>query len=379
MSSRVAVFWSILVAVLSGADLPHFRPHVVTQELNGGYQVTAVDMNKDGQLDLVVVAEGMSELFWLEAPGWKKHVMASGLKEPINASAWDYDHDGIPEVALAHDFDMNPGRSRGTVSLLKAKGDPRDPWSMTELDAFPSSHRLRWADIDGSGEKVLINAPLAGPNSRPPDFLDHVPILYYRPGEWKRHMIDDLEQGVLHGITIVERGHHEPAQIFTASFAGIRMRSLTAGGKFQATVLAKGAPAPWPKCGSSDVAVGHTRQGRFMAAIEPWHGNQVSVYDETKDGQWVRHVLTSDLSDGHTIQTADLNGDGVDEIIVGARGTHNVLLYGFNGMEWEGYVLEDNLPAAACAVADMNGDGKPDIVCIGGTTLKWYENMGPPK
>ena len=36
------------------------------------------------------------------------------------------------------------------------------------------------------------------------------------------------------------------------------------------------------------------------------------------------------------------------------------------------------MAAAACAVADLNGDGRPDIVCIGSATanLKWYENLG---
>jgi hypothetical protein len=37
------------------------------------------------------------------------------------------------------------------------------------------------------------------------------------------------------------------------------------------------------------------------------------------------------------------------------------------------------MPAAACAIADLNGDGRPDIACIGSSTanLKWYENLGP--
>jgi len=41
-------------------------------------------------------------------------------------------------------------------------------------------------------------------------------------------------------------------------------------------------------------------------------------------------------------------------------------------------VLDSDMPAAACAIADLNGDGRPDIACIGSATanLKWYENLG---
>jgi hypothetical protein len=44
--------------------------------------------------------------------------------------------------------------------------------------------------------------------------------------------------------------------------------------------VVSGDPAPWPKGGSSDVVVAHLGTGRFLAAIEPWHGNQVVVYRE---------------------------------------------------------------------------------------------------
>ena len=87
--------------------------------------------------------------------------------------------------------------------------------------------------------------------------------------------------------------------------------------------------------------------------------------------------------DGHTIVTADLNGDGNDEIIVGFRGKgRSVFIYyadDASGEHWTKRLLDEGgISAAACAVADLNSDGRMDVACIGSATmnLKWYENLG---
>ncbi|HEV2687893.1 MAG TPA: VCBS repeat-containing protein, partial [Bryobacteraceae bacterium] len=137
-----------------------------------------------------------------------------------------------------------------------------------------------------------------------------------------------------------------------------------------------------PKSGSSDVAVGSSGKDRFLTAIEPWHGNQVAVYRQ-EGAAWRRKVIDDSLLDGHTIVTADLDGDHTDEIIAGFRGKpQRVYIYNLDGKNWKRTTLDDgDMAAAACAVADLNGDGRPDIACIGSAThnLKWYENLGPAK
>jgi hypothetical protein len=46
-----------------------------------------------------------------------------------------------------------------------------------------------------------------------------------------------------------------------------------------------------------------------------------------------------------------------------------------SGQEWERRVIDDNFPGAyQVEVADVNGDRRPDIVVVGGSTCAWYEN-----
>jgi hypothetical protein len=264
------------------------------------------------------------------------------------------------------------------VSVLRHNGDPRQPWTLREIDRLPASHRLRVARID-AGPPVVINAPLTGASAEPPDYRGQTPLVFYRPGEWKRHLISEENSGVVHGILVTDWDGDGYDEILTASFDGIHLFKLSRDGRWTRTEIARGDPAPWPKSGSSDIAVGRLGAARFLAAIEPWHGNQVVIYRE-QNGAWQRRVIDDSLAEGHTILTADLNGDGSDEVIAGYRGQgRSVYVYYAGNGDWTRVPLDSGgMAAAGCAVADLNGDHRPDIVCIGAATanLKWYENLG---
>ena len=370
----------LLISLLDAAEPARFAEHTIATGLKGGYQVVIADLNHDGKPDLIALASGMPELVWYENPTWERHVIAGGFTRMINCVAWDTDGDGIPEIVLASGFANEAKNSLGIVSLLRHDGDPRGPWKATEIDRLVTSHRLRWADIYGNGKKVLVNAPLTGARAEAPEYRDHAPLVFYRPDEWKRELIGEENEGVVHGIYVIDWDGDGRDDVLTASFVGIDLYKLGKDGRWSRTEIAKGDLAAWPKSGSSDVAVGRTGDERYIAAIEPWHGNQVAVYRQ-KGAAWQRTVIDDSLVDGHTIWTADLNGDGNDEIIAGFRGgSHSVFVYYSGSGQWTKQALDaGGMAAAACAAADLNGDGRIDVACIGSATanLKWYENLGP--
>jgi len=363
-----------------------FREHVIEAKIPGGYSVLVADLNRDGKPDVIALTQQSSELAWYENPGWERHVLIKDVSVPVNMAAADIDGDGIPAIAVETGFSMVAAKSQGIVWLLRHDGDPRNLWKATKIDEIPTSHHIAWADVDGDGKKELINAPLIGTKALAPKYEDNVPLLYYRQGVWKRLTIDDGLYGILHRVRPVNWIDGSREQLLTTGFDGIVLHSATGQGdnlRWTHENLSKGHQEDPPRKGTSDVAVGHLGNRRFLGAVEPWHGNEVVVYTEDSAHAWQRKVIFSDMVEGHEVVVGDFNGDGLDDIVTGDRGkgksVHIFYAQDDKGENWEHHVIDDGAMAGSgCVKADINGDGRLDVVCIGSSTanLKWYENLG---
>lgn len=95
-------------------------------------------------------------------------------------------------------------------------------------------------------------------------------------------------------------------------------------------------------------------------------------------GQWQKSVIDDDISEGITVDIADLTGDGKPELIVADYQHDRICWYENNYPKWKRYTR--NAPGVVMAYGgDIDGNGTMDIVANlwKSRQLVWYENDPP--
>jgi len=387
----------VLAVSVSGAPAAgpvRFAPHDIDASFRGGYAVDVADFNKDGKPDVIANSLGVNEVAWYENPTWARHVIVSEARQIVNQAMHDIDGDGIPEIAFQSGFAMVPAKSEGLNWVARHQGDPRQPWKVERVDAFPTSHHVAWGDFDGDGTRELINAPLIGPKGLAPTYdQDVVPVFWYSPKDWSRHIVTENIPGIIHRVRVAKWDGNARDQLLVASFEGIAVYRATGSGAsmtFEKQLLSPGHVEQAPRLGASDVGVGRQDGRRFFASVEPWHGNEVVVYTE-KGGQWARRVIFDKVGSGHEVAVVDLNGDGRDDVVANdnSRPSQNNPNAPTGGVHvfyapddaatgtWHYQRIEDATAMNGCVGVDINGDRRRDLLCTGaGGAVRWYENLG---
>jgi hypothetical protein len=143
--------------------------------------------------------------------------------------------------------------------------------------------------------------------------------------------------------------------------------------------------------GAGEVRAGKLAQRNdFFATVEPMHGNSLVLYQRPQGNQpsalWKRRVLDDTLLDGHALACGDLLGMGRDQIVVGWRamgkpgakvGIKLFVPSDAEGKDWKQTLVDDNTMACEdLTLADLNGDGRLDIIAAGRATknVKVYFN-----
>ena len=360
---------------------PTFESQVIDDKVAIGYGIAIGDVDGDRKPDILLADK--KQFVWYRNGDWKRFVMVDNLTESDNVCIAARDIDGDDKVEVAVGAQWNPSETSdtlksGSVHFLKRPIDPTQRWIAVKLHHEPTIHRMRWVKA-GENNYHLIVLPLHGRGNKNGEGQPVNVIAYEMPkdpaGKWK-HSIIDQSMHLTHNLDVVENGKSE--LIYIGGKEGIKMLSFEKG-KWTAP-----SQGEWfvQKQSFGEIRVA-TGSKNFVAGIQPMHGNQLTVY--TGNNNPTPTILTSKLNEGHALASSDLLRLGTDQVVVGWRepdeqkktGIKIFVSQDANGSSWKDFWVDDN--GIACEdlqVADLDGDGKKDIVAAGRAThnLKIYWN-----
>jgi hypothetical protein len=390
----LVIFTLLAGSALAAAELPALRVRAQTIDpaIQIGYGLAIADVDGDRKDD-VLLADA-KQIVWYRAPNWQKFVMAENLtpKDNVCIAARDVDGDGKAEVAVGAEWNPSDTANSGAVFLLEAPANRTERWTAKKLPHEPTTHRMHWmrgldrtyslvvlplhgrGNKNGAGEGVQVHAyewPWTE-RSRPVPIMANLPPL---------HLTHNFDL-----IPASGQGAQSIETLLLATKEGVRSIDAPAN---------RSASQPVTSIAAGEVRRGSLPGGgRFIATIEPMHGNELAVYrtpatqfSSGEDLTTRRTVLDDKMVQGHGLATGDLLDAGGDQIVVGWRGGTpgakvGIKLYAptdARGETWKLHgVIDDNQMACEdLKLADLNGDGRLDIIAAGRATknvvIYWNE------
>jgi hypothetical protein len=330
--------------------------------------VTVADVNRDRKLDI------LAGNFWYEAPDWKPHEIAPAQKfDPAKGYSnsfldftLDVDGDGWPDQIVVGFpgreafWRQNPQRKTGHW-----KEYPIARNAMTESPIF--------AKFFGARNPVLVFP------------YDARSMAWYEPNkdlsqEFTRHLISETGPQAskirMHGLGVGDVNGDGRADV------------LTTDGYWEAPKDPR--TGPWkfvparlgPDCAQM---IAYDVNGDGLPDVLSSSAHAIGVWwHEQRKGpngpEFVQHVIDDSFSQAHALVLADINGDGLMDIVTGKRfWAHGpkgdvrpedpCVLYWFelrrNGSEvqWIRHQIDnDSGVGTQFEVVDLNRDGLPDLV-----------------
>jgi len=307
----------LLMCTCPAAAAIHFVPYAVDDAFEGAVEVSVIDMDGDGDLDMAGAAFDGDEICWWENDGsqsFTRHVVETGF------GGWPRSVRAADEEGNLLDFDGD-----GDVDLLAAC------WT---------SNRVYWWENDGS---FTFTRHEVGPHNRA-----HTAVA--------RDVDRDGDLDVVCTGNPLNWYENNGSQTFTSHTISV---DNDLGQNVRALDLDD----------DGDIDIIEARGGETGPRIWINNGSQ----------QFTSHSLDPDFDECHFAEPADPDQDG-DRDYIGASNIPGEFSWWENdGGGLTKHVIDDTLTASAwISMADFDNDGDQDFAgsTFGGYAAAWWENDG---
>jgi hypothetical protein len=326
------------VGVLLGNGDGTFKP-VVTYDSGGDqpYWLAVADLNGDGKLDVVVANSYYSDTVGVllgNGDGTLKPVVTySTGGGPSSVVVADVNGDGNPDILVSTSSCY--GCADGLVGVLLGNGDGTFQPVVTYSSGGYDARSIVVADLNGDGKVDVAVANLCG-------------------------AAEDCSGTSSLGVLLGNGdGTFKPAVTFSSGGPGtdsVAAADVNGDGKLD-LVVANLCPPGSSSCSYTEPGMAGVLLGNGDGSFQP-----VLLYDSGGYG-------------AESVAVADVNGDGKPDLVVAnlcssngsdcpysETGDVGVLLGNGDGTFQPALSFESGGPSAAATIADVNGDGRPDLL-----------------
>ncbi len=346
---------AVLATAPLGASTPgwYWATQAPCQSPTGPYPLVVADFNGDGYPDYAAVnASSNQVLTYVYQPslGCYKQVesyVTEGYPQGVVVA--DFNGDGNPDIAIANE-DWN------TITILLGQGDG----TFTTSTTSGCSNNLLLATADFNGDGI-------------PDLLVYCQystsiVILLGKGDGTFTAAPSLAVNNLRAaVTGDFNGDGKTDLVLANSLGGVEFYSGNGDGTFAAGISAFQVPnnawissiaaADFNGDGKPDLAVASA------ASIIAGPG-EVTIYLGNGDGTFTAAGSTVTTAAAYELEVADFNLDGIPDVAADVGSEVTVLLgHGDGTFDSPSYIANPgNLFYAGFAVADMDGDGRPDVL-----------------
>ncbi len=314
-----------------GATVPGLSEHVISTDMRGAFSIDISDLDDDGDFDIVV--GGFFEIIWYEnnggaTPEFTPHFIKVNAAGAIDVSIADIDGDGDMDVASSW-------YSADTVAWYESDGSENPSFSEHIVTTIADGVRsINVADINGDGHQDLLSASL----------------------------FDDT------------LAWYESDGATTPSFTR-RVVSSTSGGAISVDA------GDFDRDGDIDIVLASSTDNTVS-----WFEN-----DATTIPSFTAHVISTGTAGVRSVKANDIDGDGDLDVLSaslsdatiawfendGVADTPGFREHGVSNVEAGIDAINESSIRGAYAVAagDINGDGNTDILSAGhfADIVAWHD------
>jgi hypothetical protein len=369
--------------------------HVITSNASRASSVFAVDMDSDGDTDVLSASATDDKIAWYEAAldtdtdgvvflGFTEHLISDEAVGAKSVYAADLDNDGDPDVISA----ANGGNKIAWYeSDIDTSGSA--PLAFTEhvvSATVMGANSVHAADIDSDGDIDLLSASggddtiawYRNDGASPPSF-ETIPV--------------SVETESADAVFAADVDNDGRMDILSASSVP---GSISRNDKIAWFENDGSDPPDWTERVITETAEGSNwlHQADIdsdgdLDLVSATTNGKVSWYEieEGADPLFTQHLIADDLPGASAVFAADIDSDGDQDVIASSSERDRILWYANNDtapgtFEAARVVTTNTLSVQSVFVADVNMDGHPDVLSAssGDDKIAWHENDGesPP-